>query len=137
VAGALVGGCGSGALTVTPPRPPGAVSAACAALVNYLPAKLDGHGSRVVSPRSPLTHAWGHPPIVLRCGVPRPAGFNPDSAYTADVNGVLWFQHVGAHVVTWTAVRTSANVELAVPTSYDAQGGFLVELARAIKTAVP
>jgi hypothetical protein len=39
--------------------------------------------------------------------------------------------------VTWTAVRTSANVELAVPTSYDAQGGFLVELARAIKTAVP
>lgn len=110
--------------------------AACARLVNYLPAVLDGQHSRVVAPRSPLVHAWGSPPIVMRCGVPRPAGFSPGSPLTARVNGVTWFQHVDGNTVDWTAIRHGANVELAVPVSYDAQGGFLVELGKAIKQTI-
>ena len=105
--------------------------------MNYLPAKLDGHGSLVVSPRSPLTHAWGHPPIVWRCGVPRPAGFTADSPLTAQVNGVTWFQQVEGDLVHWTAIRKDANIDLAVPRSYEAQGGFLVELAPALKVQPP
>ena len=107
--------------------------AACARLVDYLPATLDGHHSRVVRPRSPLLHAWGSPPIVLRCGVPQPAGFSPISPQTAVVNGVTWFQQLDVDQVRWTAIRHAADVELIVPKSYDAQGGFLAALTRAVK----
>jgi len=111
--------------------------AACARLVNYLPAKLDGQHSRVVRPRSPLVHAWGSPPIVLRCGVPRPAGYDPASPQTASVNGVVWFQQVEPNDVRWTAIRRTADVELLVPRHYEAQGGFLVELAGSLKRSLP
>jgi len=105
-------------------------------LVNYLPSILDGKRSRVVEPKSPLVHAWGSPPIVLRCGVPQPADYDPGSPQTASVNGVIWFQDIGRTSVTWTAIRHTADVELIVPTSYEAQGGFLVELAKALKQTI-
>jgi hypothetical protein len=104
--------------------------------VNYLPSMLDGHRSRVIDPRSPLVHAWGSPPIVLRCGVPEPADYDPGSPQTATVDGVIWFQQIGQKSVTWTAIRHNADLELIVPTSYDAQGGFLVELGKAIKQTI-
>jgi len=110
--------------------------AACAKVVDRLPTHLDGHRSRVVEPTTPLTHAWGSPPIVLRCGVPRPQGYSPTSVQTADVDGVLWFQQVRGAVVRWTAVRRTANIELMVPTSYEGQGGLLVELGQAIKASI-
>ena len=119
-----------------PPAPSGAVRETCARLVNYLPATLDGHDSRVIEPRTPLVHVWGSPPIVLRCGVGTPAGYDPDSALVTTVNGVRWFQHNGDDKVTWTAVRRTANVELIVPHDYESQGGFLVELASSIKQTI-
>jgi hypothetical protein len=121
---------------VTPPDPSGPVAAACARLVNYLPAILDGKRSRVVQPKSPLVHAWGSPPIVLRCGVPQPADYDPGSPQTATVDGVVWFQDIGRTSVTWTAIRRTADVELVVPTSYEAQGGFLVELGKSLKQTI-
>jgi hypothetical protein len=124
-------------LQVTPPTPPGTVAEACTHLVDHLPSILDGLHSRVVSPRSPLTHAWGKPPVVMRCGVPKPPGFDPASNSVATVDGVAWFQQVDGDVVRWTAVRRDVNVELAVPTSYQAQGGYLVDLAAAIKATIP
>ena len=81
-------------------------------------------------------HAWGSPPIVLRCGVPRPATYDPGSPQTASVDGVIWFQQIGRSAVTWTAIRRTADLQLIVPTSYDAQGGFLVELSKAIKQTI-
>jgi hypothetical protein len=122
---------------VATPDASGATRAICARLVDRLPTHLDGHRSRVVQPASPLTHAWGDPPIILRCGVAKPVGYSSTSVQTADVNGVQWFQQVGPAIVRWTAVRRSANVELAVPTSYDAQGGLLVELGAAIRASIP
>jgi hypothetical protein len=82
-----------------------------------------------------LVHAWGSPPSGLRCGVPEPAGYDPGSPQTATVDGVIWFQQIGSKAVTWTAIRHDADVELIVPTSYDAQGGFLVELGKSLKRA--
>ena len=123
-------------MRVTPPSPTGAAAVACAHLVDYLPSRLDGHSSRLVRPRSPLVHAWGSPPIVLRCGVPQPATYDPGSPQTASVDGVIWFQRIGRTAVTWTAIRRTADVELTVPRSYDAQGGFLVELGKALKQAI-
>jgi len=121
---------------VAVPDASGATRAICARLGDRLPTHLDGHRSRVVTPASSLTHAWGDPPIVLRCGVPTPSGYSPTSVQTADVDGVRWFQQVGPTAVRWTAVRHGANVELVVPTSYDAQGGLLVELGAAIRASI-
>jgi hypothetical protein len=119
-----------------PPSPPGAVAATCAHLVDHLPSILDGLRSRVLTPRSPLTHAWGKPPVILRCGVNKPPGYDPASTQVATVNGVAWFQQVGPDAVHWTAVRHNANVDLEVPTSYQAQGGYLVDRAEAIKQSI-
>jgi hypothetical protein len=124
-------------VSVTPPDATGSAALACAHLVNYLPARLDGHHTRVVEPRSPLVHAWGSPPIVMRCGVPEPAGYSRSSPQTAFVDGVAWFQDVGSTDVTWTAIRKSAYVALIVPRSYEGQGGLLVELGAALKRALP
>ena len=122
---------------MTVPAASGATRAACAPLGDRLPTHLDGHRSRVIDPVSPLVHAWGDPPIVLRCGVPKPAGYSENSIQTTDVNGVLWFQQVTPLTVRWTAVRRAANVELDVPTTYPAQGGLLVQLGAAIKQSIP
>ena len=121
-------------MRVAVPDASGATRAICARLVDRLPTHLDGHRSRVVEPASPLTHAWGDPAIVLRCGVPKPRGYSADSVQTAQVDQVLWFQQVGVKAVTWTAVRQDVNIELDVPISYAAQGALLVELGAAIKS---
>jgi hypothetical protein len=133
----LAAGCGTPPLHVVAPNPSGQVRAACAALVDYLPALLEGKHTRPLTTRSPLVHAWGAPPIVLRCGVPTPAGYSRGSTQTADVDGVSWFQQIGRDVVRWTAVRRTANVELDVPKSYPAQGGFLVVIGAKLRAALP
>jgi hypothetical protein len=132
-----VAGCHAGGVAVTPPQPTGAERAACARLVDYLPGILLGHHPQVVHPRSPLVHAWGSPAIVLRCGVPRPKAFDPASPQVATVNGVVWFQQIGAKTVSWTAIRRSADVRLLVPTAYDAQGGILVAIGNALRRSLP
>ena len=73
---------------------------------------------------------------MLRCGVPRPAGYSPTSVQTAEVDNVSWFQQISTKTVRWTAVRKDVNIELVVPTSYDAQGALLVDLAAAIKASI-
>jgi hypothetical protein len=133
----LTAGCGSPVLHVSPPHPPNAVAVACSRLTDHLPNQLDNLNSRLVNPRSPLVHAWGDRAVVLRCGVPTPAGYDANSPSTAAVNGVNWFQQVYPRLVVWTAVRKTANVELTVPTSYDAQGGFLVDVGSAVAATVP
>ena len=131
-------GCGTPVLHVAPPHPANATVVACARLTDHLPNQLENLNSRLVSPRGPLVHAWGdRKPVVLRCGVPTPSGYDPNSASTARVNGVDWFQQIFPDRVVWTAVRKTANVELTVPTSYDAQGGFLVDICAAVAATVP
>jgi hypothetical protein len=68
--------------------------------------------------------------------VPLPSGYSPTSVQTAEVDKVLWYQQVGSDSVHWTAVRHQVNIELIVPTSYDGQGGLLVELGTAIRASI-
>jgi hypothetical protein len=120
------------------------VAERCAHLGDVLPQRLESLSPRVINPRSPLVHAWGSPAIILSCGVPTPPGYSATSSETTAVDGVEWFQRIGSTEVTWTAVRPSAghdpavNVQLLVPTkAYPEQGAFLVDLAAALKTALP
>jgi hypothetical protein len=102
---------------------------------------LESLTPRVISPLTPFVHAWGNPAVILTCGVSVPAAYSASSSETTEVDGVRWFEEPGAHVVTWTALLgstkagTAVNVRLAVPTHYQAQGGFLVDLAKPLKTA--
>jgi hypothetical protein len=102
--------------------------------VQALPASIEGLATRATRPPSAYTHAWGTPPVVLRCGVRRPAGVA--GAQIVIVNGVRWFKRAVAGGVTWTALRPAADVALSVPTSYEDQGSFLVDLAQPLKRAL-
>jgi len=134
-----VSACGAGAVKVTPPSPPNAVLTVCARLTDQLPNLLEHLQSRLTDPRSSLVYAWGSGshPVVLRCGVPKPADYSESSAQTVVVNGVSWFQQVQPGHVIWTAVRHNANIELSVPTKYQGQGAFLVDIGRAISASIP
>ena len=113
-----------------------AAQGACVRLDAALPARLNELPGRPTSPSSDLTTAWGDPPVVLRCGLGLPAGFRAGASIT-EVDGVAWFQQVAGSRVTWTTVDRVTQVQLLVPTSYAEQGAFLVDLATAIKTALP
>jgi hypothetical protein len=124
-------------LHVTPPNPHNAVVTVCARLSDHLPEVLDKLQSRLTTPRSPLVHAWGNAhPVVLRCGVPVPPSYAADSPQTAQVDTVSWFQQIEPTRVIWTAVRRTANIELSVPRSYEAQGAFLVAIGAAISATI-
>jgi len=108
----------------------------CNRLNDRLPNLLERLQSRPTRPRSSLVHAWGGKyPVVLRCGVPTPPGFSDSSPFTAQVNGVTWFQHETGDVVVWTAILHGLNLELTVPKHYEGQGAFLVDLSNAIRAS--
>jgi hypothetical protein len=119
------------------------VAERCAHLGDVLPQRLESLRPRVISPRTPLVHVWGSPPVLLTCGVATPAGYSPTSSETTAVNGIRWFEQAGSDTVTWTALRPglgngqTINVRLEVPTSYAGQGAYLVDLAPALKSALP
>jgi hypothetical protein len=129
-------GCSSASIAVVPPRPGAAVAAGCARLAAALPDRIEGMSSRATTPKSPLVHAWGKPPVILRCGVPAPPGIA--GAELTVVNGVRWLERQGADAVVWTALRPhNRYVQLTIPTSYPAQAAYLVDLAGPLKRAFP
>ncbi len=117
----------------------------CRNLDEALPSKVDGQDRRDPEPESALTAGWGNPPIILRCGVPRPPkmidpkiaeGHDPD-AVAGGVNGVDWLmekQDDGAY--RYTTASREAYVEVTVPKGRDSSGA-LIDLAPAVKKAIP
>jgi len=101
-----------------------------------LPDVVHDESTREVTPASPLTTAWGDPAIVLRCGVGRPAGYQP-TADLATVNGVDWFPEQLSDGYRFTTWGRQANVEVFVPHDYAPEVNPLVDLAPAIKQYVP
>jgi hypothetical protein len=152
---ALLSGCadtsnnGTGPVTVSPPSPPPdpQALAECAALRKALPATLDGLPTRGTHPSSPLTAAWGHKAVVLRCGIPRPEVFSPNSpsydptGMATWVNGVSWYpQQTGSGYTFFTTDR-AVWIELTVPNGYGsaiaAPTDPLVFLAAPILRSIP
>jgi hypothetical protein len=110
------------ALPVLPVRVPPvtpAAEAACPAVMKGLPLELMGEQSRRVDSDSPFAYAWGDPPVVLVCGVDRPAGWVVGES-ALQINGVQFY--VDTHdpdATVWTAVDRSVYVEIRVPASID------------------
>jgi hypothetical protein len=101
-----------------PPVTP-AADAACPGLMEGLPLELLGDPSRRVDSDSPFAYAWGEPPVVLVCGVDRPAGWTVGES-AIQINGVQWYVDTDDPDTTvWTAVDRSVYVDVRVPASVD------------------
>jgi hypothetical protein len=132
----LLSGCAA-SLEVTPPAPSSpAVARICDALQAALPATVAGQSRRDTSPSSALTAAWGDPPIVLRCGVPRPAALTATSQVT-EINGVDWFAEPLADGYLFTTSGRTAYVEVTVPSAYASQAGGLTQIGPAVLATDP
>ncbi|MBY6362267.1 DUF3515 domain-containing protein [Rhodococcoides corynebacterioides] len=103
---------------------PDAESADCTSLLGALPDAFDSFTrAALVDPAPPGAAAWHSPdvaePVVLRCGLERPAEF--DQASRLDViDDVQWFpvsgDAQGIDATTWYAVDRPVYVALTVPT---------------------
>jgi hypothetical protein len=117
-----------------PPVTPDA-DAACPPLMRTLPVELTGQPSRRVRSDTPYAYAWGDPPIVLRCGVPAPAGYVV-GAGAIQINGVQWFVDTADPAATvWTTVDRPVGVEVRVPASLDSAP--VTELTTLIAKTLP
>ncbi|WP_128977472.1 DUF3515 domain-containing protein [Streptomyces roseicoloratus] len=136
---AATGCSASDAETSVPvPGPPAAEAALCRALAKELPGTVAGQERAGTEPESELTAAWGDAAIVLRCGVPRPEKMNDPQAQGVDVDGVGWLveQRAGAGPRFTTTYRRT-YVEVSLDARYAHDMGPLVDLAAAVKKAVP
>ncbi|MGH3473228.1 MAG: DUF3515 domain-containing protein [Nocardioidaceae bacterium] len=141
----LLTACGGrGEVQVTPTEPAGVARQQCTRLVAHAPSSVDGQQRRSITPHDALAGAWGDPPIVLRCGVQRPAALRPTSQCFA-INGVGWLvtqdgkEVDPARPVTGTLVFTTigraAYVQVTVPDNYQPATDVLVDLTNVIKAS--
>ncbi|MFD7440602.1 DUF3515 domain-containing protein [Streptomyces sp. NPDC059909] len=124
--------------SVTVPTPPPEEQALCRALHEALPGSVAGLDRRDPEPRSELTAGWGDAAIVLRCGVPRPAGMSDPQGQGVDVNGVNWLveqRDDDGPRLTTTYRRTYVEVTLSKQYAHDL--GPLTDLAGPVAKTVP
>jgi hypothetical protein len=129
VAFALTAGHGSSSDAKTPATGPVSVApvpvnpataAPCDKAINALPLTLDGMQVRPVQQLQAV--AWGDPPVILRCGVARPATLVPDSTdqafnFSNTTAGVSWFQKTVGKNSVFTSVDRSVYIEVTFKTS--------------------
>lgn len=97
-----------------------------------LPETVRGQSRRNVDPRSDLTGAWGNPPIVLTCGVPRPPQLQPETTLLT-VDGVDWFVQPLTRGTRFTATGRVAYVQVDVPEDYTSASDSLSDLDPAVR----
>ena len=101
---------------------PDARSASCTGLMKALPDTLPDSGKTlhrlpIAAPAPPSAAAWGGErgePVVLRCGLPRPAELTPTAALR-EISGVQWLPIEGDGATTWVVVDRPVYVVLTVP----------------------
>ena len=101
----------------TAPAPPSAnatVEATCAQVISGLPLQLGPLPPRTIQTERAV--AWGDPPIILRCGVNRPADLTPGSTTPAVLVGdVYWFRTSRGDADVFTSIDRAVYVEVSVP----------------------
>ena len=135
----VVSAC-SDTVSLDAPSLSGADAAACRVLVDALPAKVAGRSSVDVDAGDGYGAAWGDPAIELRCGVPRPKGFDR-FAVCQNADGVDWFipesQQTGRPTdIVMTTVGRAQNVEVRIPSDYFPPAATMVDLAPAVKRSL-
>ena len=120
------------------PTVSGPAAHACTELTRDLPEVVDGRHRRDTEPASDLVWAWGDPPVVMRCGVPRPAESVP-GAQLIEVNDVDWTLDERPAGYVFTTYGRAAFVEVTVPKSVPRERATnpLVDLAAPVGKADP
>jgi hypothetical protein len=137
---ALLAACGRGDVEIDSPSLSGKDATGCSGLVDNLPDKVADQSRRPVTPEGAYGAAWGDDPIVLRCGVPKPKGF--DKFATCQVaNGVAWFipmDEMTGHPrdLVMTTVGFAQNVEVRLPAAYWPPATAMADLAHAVKKSL-
>jgi Protein of unknown function (DUF3515) len=131
-----VAGC-AGDVPVAVPSPAPEVADACKPLVAAVPDNVLSTKRRDTSPASPLTAAWGDPPIELVCGVATPAEMATAQSQCFEVNGVGWFARQAQNGIVFTTIGRKVYVEVAVPDDYAPEANALTDLSEAIATHNP
>jgi hypothetical protein len=109
------------AITLSPQTADATTTATCAQVMSVLPDSLDDRVSRVVRNGGPLVKAWGQPPLVLRCGVARPADLTPGSSDLIIDTGPLegptaeWLPKTNSKGTVWTIIDRAVYIELTGP----------------------
>jgi uncharacterized protein DUF3515 len=136
----------TGPLAVAPVDAPDASGPECTALLAALPAELDGPDGPMPprpiadAPQLPGVRAWAATPrpVVLRCGLPRPAELTPTSALL-EVNGVRWLQ-LGDGLpepVQVSYIAVDRPVYVALTTPVDAGSAPLQHLSDVVRATLP
>lgn len=119
---------------------PSANSTDCTRLLAALPEKLDGGDTGALQRRKLATPApagavgWGEPPVVLRCGLDRPAELTATSRLL-DVSGVRFLELGGLGTSTWVAVDRPVYAVVALPAT--SGSGPLQQVAAVIANTLP
>jgi hypothetical protein len=126
----------SDTVSVEAPHVSGNAARVCAAFVDSLPSHVADQKQRKVT-TSGHAAAWGDPAIELRCGVPRPKGFDRFSQ-CQHVNGVDWFvpesQQTGKPTeITMTTVGRTPRVDVRIPADYWPPATAMADLATVTK----
>ncbi|MFJ8000588.1 DUF3515 domain-containing protein [Streptomyces sp. NPDC096310] len=130
-------GCSSTDTSVAVPAPAKEEAALCRALHKELPKTLADLGRSDPEPRSELTAGWGDGAIVLRCGVPRPAGMDNAQAQGVEANGVNWMLEERDSGPRFTTTYRRTYVEVTMSTRYTHDSTPLAGLAEAVEKTVP
>ena len=90
------------------------MEATCAQVISGLPLQLGPLSPRTIQTERAV--AWGDPPIILRCGVNRPADLTPGSTTPAILVGdVYWFRTSRGDGDVFTSIDRAVYVEVSVP----------------------
>ncbi|MGC4943219.1 DUF3515 domain-containing protein [Kribbella sp. DT2] len=131
---AVLTACGSDPVPIAVPEPAPEVTDACTPLVKALPPKILDAEPRDTDPPSPLTAAYGDPPIEITCGVSPPAGMAEAQSQCFEVNGVGWYAKEAGNGVIFTTIGRKLYVEIAVPKTYSPEANALTDVSDAVKT---
>lgn len=111
----------TGPVALVPVDAPDAGSPGCAKLIAALPPSLTSGSASLrrlplAEPAPPATAAWGagDDPVVLRCGLARPAELTETSALR-EISGVKWLPVSGDGRSTWYVVDRAIFIALTVP----------------------
>lgn len=128
--GLTVGLLASCAAAVPDPTPDDAAAAVCDKVMAALPDEVAGQTRN--KPDQRFVRQWGGPPIVVRCGIPRPDALQPTSRCDV-VNDVGWFAQTEGDDMRFTTIGREIYLDVFVPWQYRPEANVLVDLADAVK----
>ncbi|MFD7220369.1 DUF3515 domain-containing protein [Streptomyces sp. NPDC059892] len=134
-----VAGCSSpdASVSVAVPRPPADEATLCRALHKELPKTVSDLGRADPEPSSELTAGWGDAAIVLRCGVPRPAGMSDAQSDAVEANGVNWMLEERDSGPRFTTTYRKTYVEVTMDERFRHDSTPLAELAEPVRKTIP